>query len=171
MVSAPEVKNPVAVRFAWYDCPVVNFWNKDGLPDLVMLDTEGCLAFFERAVRDGRRVLLPPRRAFCDEKGEPLHLATGIAGRSGRRKICIADWDGDGRQDLLLNAANAKFLRQVEARDGKWRFKDMGLLVEQNIEGHDVSPTVVDFDGNGIPDFLGGAEDGRFYYLGNPRAK
>jgi len=30
---------------------------------------------------------------------------------------------------------------------------------------------VVDFDGDGIPDFLGGAEDGRFYYLKNPRAK
>jgi hypothetical protein len=28
-----------------------------------------------------------------------------------------------------------------------------------------VSPTVADFDGNGVPDFVGGAEDGRFYYL------
>jgi hypothetical protein len=28
---------------------------------------------------------------------------------------------------------------------------------------------VVDFDGNGIPDFLGGAEDGRFYFMKNPR--
>jgi hypothetical protein len=40
----------------------------------------------------------------------------------------------------------------------------------RNIEGHDVSPAVVDFDGNGIPDFLGGAEDGCFYFLANPRA-
>jgi len=32
-----------------------------------------------------------------------------------------------------------------------------------------VSPTVVDFTGSGIPDFLGGAEDGRFYFLPNPR--
>ena len=31
--------------------------------------------------------------------------------------------------------------------------------------------SALDFDGNGIPDFLGGAEDGRFYYLKNPRAK
>jgi len=29
----------------------------------------------------------------------------------------------------------------------------------------------VDFDGDGIPDFLGGAEDGRFYFLKNPRSK
>jgi hypothetical protein len=29
----------------------------------------------------------------------------------------------------------------------------------------------VDFNGDGIPDFLGGAEDGRFYYLKNPRSR
>jgi sialate O-acetylesterase len=32
VVSAPEVAHPVAVRFGWADCPVVNLWNKDGLP-------------------------------------------------------------------------------------------------------------------------------------------
>jgi hypothetical protein len=29
---------------------------------------------------------------------------------------------------------------------------------------------VTDFDGDGIPDFLGGAEDGRLYFLRNPRS-
>jgi hypothetical protein len=29
---------------------------------------------------------------------------------------------------------------------------------------------VVDFNGDGTPDFLGGAEDGRFYYLRNPHS-
>lgn len=155
----------------WRTTPVAVDWNQDGLMDLVMLDQEGYLAFFERARRNGKLVLLPPKRVFCDEKGAPLRLATGIAGKSGRRKLCIVDWDGDGKLDILLNGANAKFLRQVDAHDGKWFFKDMGLLTEQNIEGHDVSPTVVDFNGDGIPDFLGGAEDGHFYYLKNPRAK
>jgi sialate O-acetylesterase len=32
VVSSPEVKNPVAVRYGWADFPVVNLWNKDGLP-------------------------------------------------------------------------------------------------------------------------------------------
>lgn len=31
-VSSPEVKEPVAVRFGWADYPVVNLWNKEGLP-------------------------------------------------------------------------------------------------------------------------------------------
>jgi hypothetical protein len=45
----------------------------------------------------------------------------------------------------------------------------MGLLINENIEGH--YPTTLNFDGNNIPDFLGGAEDGRFYFLKNPRMK
>jgi len=32
VVSSPEVPNPVAVRYGWADCPVVNLWNKEGLP-------------------------------------------------------------------------------------------------------------------------------------------
>jgi hypothetical protein len=106
-----------------------------------------------------------------DENGKPLQLNPGTAGKSGRRKLCVTDWDGDGKFDFLLNSANADFLKQVGAKDGNWVMKNAGTLAEKNIEGHDVSPTVVDFDGNGIPDFLGGAEDGRFYYLKNPRAK
>ena len=31
-VWSPDVKKPVAVRYGWADFPVVNLWNKDGLP-------------------------------------------------------------------------------------------------------------------------------------------
>ncbi len=162
----PEGK---ALLTQWRTTPVAVDWNGDGLTDLVMLDQQGTLAFFERARREGKLVLAPPRHAFVDENGAPLVLAKGIAGKSGRRKLCIVDWDGDGKLDILLNSSSANFLRQVEARDGQWFFKDMGPLVKQNIEGHDVSPTTVDWNADGIPDFLGGAEDGHFYYLRNPR--
>ena len=160
-----------ALLTQWRTTPVAVDWNKDGLTDLIMLDQQGYLAFFERAKGDGRLVLLAPRRVFVNERGEPLRLNAGVAGQSGRRKLCVVDWDGDGKLDLLLNSSNANFLRQTEAHDGRWFFQDMGSLVQQNIEGHDVSPTTVDFNGDGIPDFLGGAEDGHFYYLRNPRAK
>lgn len=32
VVSSPAVPKPMAVRFGWADCPVLNLWNKDGLP-------------------------------------------------------------------------------------------------------------------------------------------
>jgi hypothetical protein len=160
-------------------------WNQDGLVDLVMLDQAGYLAWFQRAKRDGGLVLMPSQRVFTgenfsvsDSRHTPvvktaglIRLNNGIAGRSGRRKLCVTEWDGDGKLDLLVNSANANFLRQTEVRDGQFRFRDEGLLVQENIEGHDVSPTTVDFNGDGVPDFLGGAEDGHFYYLRNPRTK
>ncbi|HEX2746417.1 MAG TPA: VCBS repeat-containing protein [Verrucomicrobiales bacterium] len=153
----------------WRTTPVVYDFNRDGLPDLAMLDQEGYLAFFERARIDGRPVLKSPRRAFLDEKGTPLRLNAKAGGGSGRRKLCVTDWDGDGKFDFLLNSSNADFLRQTGERDGSWVFQNAGSLATKNIEGHDVSPAVVDFDGDGVPDFLGGAEDGRFYFLRNPR--
>jgi hypothetical protein len=159
-----------ALLTQWRTTPVAVDWNKDGLMDLVMLDQEGYLAFFERAKVDGKLVVKSPRRVFCDENGEPLQLTKGVAGRSGRRKLCVTDWDGDGQMDFLLNSSSANLLRQVGTKDGKWLFKDEGPLVKQNIEGHDVSPTTVDFDADGVPDFLGGAEDGKFYFLKNPRS-
>ncbi|HVK13395.1 MAG TPA: VCBS repeat-containing protein [Gemmataceae bacterium] len=155
----------------WRTTPVAIDWTEDGLTDLVMLDHEGYLTLFERAKHDGRLVVLPPRRAFCDEAGNPLRLNSKTAGASGRRKLCVTDWDGDGKPDLLVNSSSANLLRQVGSKDGKWLFQDRGPLVAQNIEGHDVSPTTVDFNGDGVPDFLGGAEDGRLYYLKNPRTR
>jgi sialate O-acetylesterase len=32
IVQSPDVPSPVAVRYGWADFPVVNLWNKDGLP-------------------------------------------------------------------------------------------------------------------------------------------
>lgn len=178
----PEGK---ALLTQWRTTPFAVDWNRDGLTDLVMLDQAGYLAFFERAKVGGKLVLKSPRRIFQGENFSvtdsrhglvekspgPIRLNHGIAGKSGRRKLCVVDWDGDGRLDVLVNSANANFLRQTGTRGGQFFFRDEGLLVEQNIEGHDVSPTTVDFNGDGVPDFLGGAEDGRFYYLRNPRTK
>jgi sialate O-acetylesterase len=32
LVWSDQVKEPAAVRYGWANCPVVNLWNKDGLP-------------------------------------------------------------------------------------------------------------------------------------------
>ena len=158
-----------ALLTQWRTTPVAFDFTKDGLADLAMLDTEGYLALFERAEAAGRRILRAPRRVFVDESGAALRLNARTAGGSGRRKIAVVDWNGDGRFDLLVNSANANLLVQVDDRDGRWWFRDAGPLASRDIEGHDVSPAAADFDGDGVPDFLGGAEDGRFYHLRNPR--
>jgi hypothetical protein len=163
----------------WRTTPLPIDWNEDGLVDLVILDHEGYLSFFERVKREGELRLLPPRRVFegsnvsatdgkhkvIDKNPGPLRLNTGTAGGSGRRKLCIVDWNGDGKRDLLVNSINANLLVQVGNDADRWTFRDQGAITQKNIQGHTTSPTVVDFNGDGVPEFIGGAEDGRFYYF------
>lgn len=152
----------------WRTTPVAIDLNRDQMTDLVMLDHEGFLAFFERK-RQGRGVvLLPPQRVFFDEKGNPLRLNSGEAGRSGRRKICIVDWDADGKLDLLVNSQCVDFFRNVSSKPNRWVFKNEGPISRKRLAGHTTSPTVVDWDEDGRPELLVGAEDGFMYYFPNP---
>jgi hypothetical protein len=156
--------------------------NEDGLNDLVMLDHEGYLAWFERRRQGRRLVLLPGRHVFEGEEisafdnrqnpknktSGPLQLNTGRAGKSGRRKLCLTDWDRDGQIDLLVNSRNVNLLRWTARNDGQYIFRDTGPMDTRVLAGHTTSPTVVDWDRNQIPDLLVGGEDGHLYYMKNP---
>ena len=168
-------KNPKGLLTQWRVTPCAYDWNRDGLVDLVAVDSEGYLAFFERGKdSEGRLVLKAPKRIFLGDKGTPLH-PTSIAGggRTGRIKHCICDWDGDGRDDFMITGGkNAFFYRQLEVRgDGLFRFASPVQLGEKQLERHNPQPTVVDFDGDGRPDFILNDEAGYFYYLRNPQSK
>ena len=146
---------------------------------LVMLDHEGYLALYER-YRDGNRLRLKPgRRAFRIEgdgafdgnhnqvatDATGLRLNAGSAGKSGRRKLCVVDWNRDGKLDLIVNSANANILLNLGQRDGVTTFRDLGPVDELKLAGHDTSPTTVDWNNDGVRELLLGAEDGHFYYL------
>jgi hypothetical protein len=70
-----------------------------------------------------------------------------------------------------MNSQNVNFFRNVGGEGATCVFEDQGMLNGKRLAGHTTSPTVVDWDHNGIPDLLVGAEDGFFYYLENPRAE
>lgn len=153
---------PNTLATQWRTTPVAHDHNDDGCMDLIMLDHEGYLALFVRRP-DGR--LSPPERIFVDaQTGKPLQLNAGRAGRSGRRKIWLTDWDQDGKMDLIANSANADWWRNVGAADGKIRLQNLGVMDGRVISSHTTSPCVVDFNGDGVPELLVGAEDGRLYY-------
>ncbi len=148
----------------WRTTPVMVDWNADGLNDLVMLDHEGFLTLLERE-RDGQELRVqPPRRIFFTADGEPLRLNDRRAGKSGRRKLAVVDWDQDGRLDLLVNSTNADWYRQIESSSGRVVLAPQGPLAKRVLSSHTTCPTVVDWNGNGVPDLLIGAEDGHFYY-------
>jgi hypothetical protein len=150
----------------WRTTPVIVDWNKDGLNDLVMLDHEGYLALFERKKdNEGRLSLLPGQRVFVGENGSPIAFNTRSAGKSGRRKIDVVDWDRDGDLDILLNSINAELYRNEGSIAGKTVLKNMGHLARRKVSGHTSSPTTIDLNGDGKWELLVGAEDGRFYHL------
>jgi hypothetical protein len=164
----PEGKELVT---QWRTTPVMVDFNADGLNDLVMLDHEGYLCLWPRTRGfSGHLALLPPERIFVDPDGKPIQLNAGRAGRSGRRKLAVSDWDGDGDLDLLVNSSNADLLENIGQKDGKHVLVNRGPLGQRPIAGHTSSPTLIDLDANQVPDLLVGAEDGFLYYLKNPRA-
>lgn len=152
----------------WRTTPVAIDFDADGLTDLVMLDQEGYLVLFRRQRRGDSVVLLPPDRICLDEHGNPLRLATGTGGKSGRRKLCLADWDRDGRIDLLVNAGNVDFYQGQGWTDRGYVFRNRGALDSRRLAGHATSPTTVDWNRDGAPELVIGAEDGHFYYLPGP---
>lgn len=162
----------------WRTTPVVFDWDQDGRNDLIMLDHEGYLCLFPRSV-DADHVNAP-QRVFCDKLGSPIRLNSRRAGGSGRRKLVLTDWDGDGLTDVLVNSRNADWYRQIERpsdvnppTDGgvRYYFENQGSLGRREISSHTTSPTVVDWNRDQIPDLLVGAEDGFLYYLQNERSE
>ena len=151
----------------WRTRPLVLDINEDGLNDLVVIDHEGFLSFFQRKENDTALVLMPGERIFYDDHGALLRLNSKRAGRSGRRKIEMVDWDGDGDLDLLANSVNVELYRNI-GKKGDFVFRYEGDLSPVQLGGHSTCPTTVDWDRDGIPKVLIGAEDGFFYYL--PRA-
>jgi len=152
----------------WRTTPYTIDWNKDGLMDLVLLDHEGYLAFFERFRGDDGLMLKPGQRIFYGTSGSefdnknkikdsnsgPLRLNSGKYGSSGRRKLCFADWDQDGDLDLIVNGKNAALFENAGTQNGKASLRFKGELSKQKIAGHTTSPTLVHWDKNGVPDLL-----------------
>ncbi len=257
--GAPELDGPFPVEVAWPagqlpPKPAWNWWNPgpnelvvqwrtrpdaidlnyDGLMDLVALDHEGYLAWYERRA-DGK--LEPGQRIFkmadgqecvfdnnanpvrfdqnkdvindltqTPDDGETLYVARthsygepsrsylvtakkslenqsfvagsttgnllrancGWAGRSGRCKYRLVDWDGDGDLDLLVNTVNIGFFENIGS-DRNFIFVNRGNLITDVFAGHTTCPAVIDLTGEGVPDLIIGAEDGYFYYY--PRTK
>lgn len=138
----------------------VGDWDGDGRYDLIVGDMTG-QAYFVRGRREG---FAAPQALFsasaCDDTGTPLtHLCP--------RLVHVR---ADERPELLLGC-QAGFVAIFEATAAQG-LRCVGTLQAQAVPldvGRYAAPTACDWNKDGVPDIISGAEDGRVrLFLGRP---
>lgn len=161
----PGISKANELLAPWRTSPLIYDFNKDGLNDLVMLDYQGYISVYLRSEKDDKQVLEHPERLFVDPSGNPILLNQRTGSSSGRLKITLADWDGDGLDDLIFSSKPAvDWMKNLGIKDGKMQLQYMGRILSRTLMGHTDAPVVSDFNRDGIPDLLIGTEHGVFYY-------
>ncbi len=150
----------------WRTSPLIYDFNDDGFNDLVMLDAHGYLAVYLRKKKaDGTLILTPPRRSFVDTAGHPILLNQRTGSSSGRLKIDLDDWDGDGLDDLIVSSKPAvDWFKGQGIRHGMMTLVYMGRIISRTLMGHTDGPVTCDWNHDHIPDLLVGTETGAFWY-------
>jgi hypothetical protein len=116
-----------------------------------------------------------------DVDGRPIRMS-GHTYLSGRTKLSVADWDGDGDCDLVFGtnyACHSAFLEDPPPCATPLWMENLGTNTEPvlreprvirlrsgdliNLRVHNCSPWATDLDGDGELDLVCGAEDGKVY--------
>ena len=144
-------------------------WNADGLTDLLIADSSGTIAYYQRRREpDGGLVLdRPTTLRFSD--GTPLGYPICSEHRQ-KMALRVVDWNLDGKNDLALGenecyylenhgtATSPEFIRPADWTSANWCvesgvFKKYELF---GLSGDYAMPNVVDWDNDGRLDVICG---------------
>lgn len=130
-------------------------WAKSGGPDLLVLYGTALLHFAK--VSGVLPYALPASNANL--LGTPINDGTALA---------VADSDNDGRKDILASDAQGRIWRFLGQADGSFFLESKVWGGTFNGFRAGLTSSVVDLDGDGDPDIVGGGTDGGLVFLRNP---
>lgn len=172
------------LKTVWRVRPAVVDWLGDGALHYVALDEEGRLSDYRRA----GNTELTDKRFLTWENATPVTFTQDVGGGRGRVKLCICDWTGSGRYDLIVGTHARASLppgpngapRNTTGQGGIFYIKNIGSNadpvfadpVAMKYHGeviamgmHVASPEAVDWTGNGQLGLIVGIEDGSIVWL------
>ena len=133
--------------------PEITDWNNDGKKDLVLADSSGQVILYLNTGTDDHPVLGPGEPVEAD--GKP------IRSKKGRASVTVADWDNDGKKDLVYADQDKnkgyQFFRNV-GTDAKPVFAAAEIIRFRGEHARYVRANLgkcVDWDGDGKRDFIG----------------
>ncbi len=148
--------------------PVVADWNGDGVQDLVAGLADRRVQFFENTGTTSAPVFAAPVDV---EISIPASVPQSID-VGDRAMPAVADWNRDGRSDLIVGALDGKIRVYLDTvASGEPYFQ--AELIVQDADGDLVVPTgrsapaVIDLNGDGRRDLVAGNTEGQLLFYAN----
>lgn len=150
--------------------PAVIDLNADGHLDLIAMDERNVLRFWPG---NGTNKL-EQSQTFLDYNGKPLQIKTRILDIGhGRSSFTMADWDLDGKPDLLVYHAFDRKRGGIfyyRASDKPMQF-EKPIKLSNLISFHNGGISLSDWDGDGYLDIFTGGDNGHIRKHAVPRGK
>jgi hypothetical protein len=170
------------LRTVWRVRPAVTVWS--GATVLVTLDEDGVLAMFDK-VSD---IELANKRPLLYADGRLIRFTEDFGGGRGRAKLCVCDWTGSGRPDIVAGTHNRASLppgttgmpRHTTYQAGVFLFENMSAAGSPRFAQprpfafrgaplrfgmHACSPEAVWWRRRALPDLAVGVEDGSLVWF------
>jgi hypothetical protein len=113
-------------------------WDGDGRPDLLAGDSDGYVRLFRNLGPPSRPVFAEPVRLTADGAAIKVWGEETEGRAAGYARVDVADWDGDGRDDLFV----------ADARGWLWLFRNEGTRGAPRLaRGRRVAAAGVPIDG------------------------
>ena len=156
-----------------YVKPQVVDWNNDGYPDIVAGAMDGHIYIISARIKKDSK---SGKDLFVLTGKDPLEIGPRELDLGNYTAPFVYDWDGDKNKDLILGegsySANSIYAYLNEGSDSQPRFTESSRnYLAYGIMKQYLTPIVVDWNKDGLPDLLVGEDKGLLNLYLQPKAE